>query len=244
LGWVRPVRSRIAELLGMTSWEVQTWMIENIRPWVERFDAFVVSAAKNTVGLFADLFFFLLVLFFLFRDGPDYYKRLKDLLPLEAEYQEKLFTRINYSLHVILRGWFLSAILQGGASMLGFTLVGLPGAALLGLFAACASIIPFAGTSLVWGPAVMILMIQGAYGKGLFLLAWGVGMVSLIDNIAAPWLMGERINMPLPFLLFAILGGVALFGFKGLILGPLIVSIAPTLLQIYKERFLSRTSAK
>jgi predicted PurR-regulated permease PerM len=244
MGWFKPIRGKIAEFLGMSSWDVQTWLIENLRPWIEQMDSFFVRLASNALSAFVGLFFFLLIIFYLFRDGQTYYSRLRVLLPLEMEYQDRLFQRIHYSLQVIIRGWFLSALIQGGVATVGYMIANLPGAMLLGFITALASVIPYVGTALVWVPAGLALLVQDELGRALFLLAWGGCMVGLIDNLAAPLLMGQQIKMPLPFLLLAILGGISLFGFKGLLLGPLILFVAPTLFEIYRERFLARSERR
>ena len=78
---------------------------------------------------------------------------------------------------------------------------------------------------------------------GFLVLAWGTAMVMAIDNFAAPWLVGRRIRASLVPVLFGILGGAVVFGTKGLLIGPLIVSIAPTVLELLRRRVLDLDAA-
>jgi predicted PurR-regulated permease PerM len=96
--------------------------------------------------------------------------------------------------------------------------------------------VPVIGTSTVWVPVGLVTILSGRVMPGFLVLAWGTGMVFLIDDVAAPWLVGHRIHMSLLPLLFGILGGAAVFGLKGLLIGPLIVSISPTVFELVRRR--------
>jgi predicted PurR-regulated permease PerM len=103
------------------------------------------------------------------------------------------------------------------------------------------SFVPIVGTALVWLPAVVILFAQGAYLKGVILLIWGALIVSLSDNFLRPILIGGRTQVHILLLFFGILGGLRVFGFLGLIAGPLVITICLALIDIYTTAPLSRS---
>jgi predicted PurR-regulated permease PerM len=140
----------------------------------------------------------------------------------------------------VVRGLFLTGLLAGAVSTVGYTLMGIRAAALLGVLTGLASVVPVVGTSSIWVPVGLATMLSGHTIPGVLVLAWGTAMVLCIDNFAAPWLVGHRIHMSLLPLFFGILGGAAVFGVKGLLIGPLIMSIAPTVFELVRHRALAR----
>ena len=106
---------------------------------------------------------------------------------------------------------------------------------LLGFCAAFASIVPVVGTALVWVPAGLYLIFTGASWKGIFVLVWGVAVVTTADNIIRPWVVGGKVQLHPLVLVFAILGGVEAFGFLGLFLGPVVASVLSVLFGIIRE---------
>ena len=97
--------------------------------------------------------------------------------------------------------------------------------------------IPFGGTALVWGPVVLYLFWVGAVGKAVGMLVWGVGVVSMVDQFLRPWLIGQEVQIPVLLLVLSVLGGLALYGLLGLFVGPIIISLVMTAVQIYREEY-------
>jgi predicted PurR-regulated permease PerM len=111
----------------------------------------------------------------------------------------------------------------------------MPSALLLALAAAFASIIPVVGAALIWVPIAIYLLLTGSVWKGVFLLIWGLVVVSSIDNVLRPWVVGGRVELHPLVLLFFIFGGVEAFGFLGLFLGPVVASVLAALFDILRE---------
>ena len=126
-------------------------------------------------------------------------------------------------------------VAQGVLTGIALAIAGLPSALLLGLCAAFASIVPVAGAALVWIPAGLYLIFAGTIWKGVFVLVWGVAVVSAADNIIRPWIVGGKVQLHPLVLVFSILGGVQAFGFLGLFLGPVIASVLSVLLGMIRE---------
>jgi predicted PurR-regulated permease PerM len=99
------------------------------------------------------------------------------------------------------------------------------------------SLIPIGGTALIWGPAVLILFIQGAYIKGFILLGFGIFVISSADNILKPLFISSKTKIHPLLLFFTVLGGIQVFGLVGLVAGPLVATFCLALIEFYVEGF-------
>jgi predicted PurR-regulated permease PerM len=157
MGVLRPVRSTITRTTGISPHRVQRWIAKNASRVIKAVAAIGAKMAGGVVGALVGLFFLFFSLFFFYRDGPALFGRLQELIPLRPAYQEKIFDRFHLSAVAILRGWLLTALAQGTAATIGFLLVGVTPAVLLGVLAGVVSILPVGGTSLVWAPVGIAL---------------------------------------------------------------------------------------
>src|SRR6185295_1558330 len=125
------------------------------------------------------------------------------------------------------------------AAMLIYLAVGVEGAVLLGALTAFFGMVPGVGTVGIWVPVGIFLLAKGMYWRSAIVLAWGaLIVVGLIDSMVRPYLIGKRLELPLYVLFIALLGGVIVWGAKGVIIGPILVAITPVLLDIYRDRYL------
>ena len=108
-------------------------------------------------------------------------------------------------------------------------MLGVPSPLLWALVTGLCSLVPLFGAALVWIPGAVYLFLIGSWVKGLILVGWGAGVVSLSDNIVRPWVISERLKLSPGILFFALLGGVEVFGPLGIFLGPVICSVTLTL---------------
>lgn len=175
------------------------------------------------------------ILFFLFREGKDWAYRAGRLMPLSPVQVSRLYQNISDTIIANVYGILSVGAAQGILTGIGMRIVGIPSSILLGLAAGFASIIPVVGSSIVWVPAAIYLLVEGAIWKGVFLLIWGTVVVSAIDNIIRPWVVAGRVELHPMVLLFFILGGVEAFGFIGLFLGPVVASVLAGLFTILRE---------
>ena len=197
----------------------------------------VKSLAQNVLLFTVNFVLVLVTLFFMLRDGADFCARMRRLLPMDHEHQERLFQNIFNAVTAVVHGCLLVAMIQGLLAGLAFWLAGVPYAALWGVVTAFAALIPLGGTTLVTVPASLYLFLQGDNLKGLILLVWCLGVVVTVDNVLKPIFIGSRMQMPTIFLLFGILGGLAAFGALGLILGPVLFALLAALLDLYGEAY-------
>jgi predicted PurR-regulated permease PerM len=156
-------------------------------------------------------------------------------MPLSPVQVERLYQNISDTIIANVYGILTVGAAQGVLVGIAMRIVGMPSSLLLGLAAGFASIIPVVGSALIWGPVAIYLLFTGTVWKGIFLLIWGTVVVSSIDNILRPLVVGGRVELHPMVLLFFILGGVEAFGFLGLFLGPVIASVLAALFGMLRE---------
>ncbi|MCP5483636.1 MAG: AI-2E family transporter [Spirochaetales bacterium] len=207
---------------------------DSIGSWVGGVFVIVKGSLTLTLGLLFNLLLGLIILFFLFRDGPLFYEFLEQALPFPQELTERFVTRMRDLITTVLRGNVFVSILQGTAVGLGLTICGFSNAAVYGFIAGIFSLIPVIGTAFVWFPAMLYLaLVEESYGLALFIAIFGLSAYLILENIFKPKLMDRKLGMHPLFLFLAILGGIAEFGPSGVVLGPLFVTLFMTIWSIY-----------
>ena len=192
---------------------------------------------KNAFILLSDFLIILFTLWFLYKDGRRWLWFLYDLVPLDEAQKQKIFTRLDITVRAVVKGVLLTAVVQGLLAGLAYAVLGAPFAVVLTALTILLAPLPFGGTAFVWGPVVLYFLTVGSMGKALVMLAWGAGVVSTVDQFLRPWLIGQEVQMPVLFLVFSILGGLALYGLIGLFVGPILMSILMTVISIYREEY-------
>ncbi|MBA5866361.1 MAG: AI-2E family transporter [Nitrospira sp. CR1.3] len=192
---------------------------------------------KNTLLLVTDFFIMLLALFFLYKEGREWIGVLYELMPMDESHKRKIGARLDQTVRAVIKGMLVTAMVQGLLAGLAYMALGVPFPIVLTAVTIILAPIPFGGTALVWGPVVLYLFWVGLSWKALVMLAWGVGVVSTVDQFLRPWLIGKDVQIPVLFLVFSVLGGLALYGLIGLFIGPVLVSLFMTALQIYREEY-------
>jgi len=205
------------------------------------FGANLLSGAARFV---TDALITFVVAFFLFRDGVQWAYRAGTLLPLTPEQVARLYRNISDTIIANVYGILSVGVVQGTLTGIAMRIVGMQSSLLLGLAAGFASIIPVVGSALIWAPVAIYLLVSVSAWKGLFLLVWGTLVVSSIDNVIRPWVVGGRVELHPLVLLFFIFGGVAAFGFLGLFLGPVVASVLVALFDILREELKEPSEAK
>ena len=183
------------------------------------------------------LFSFLLVIlamFYFLKDGSHWKETLVRFSPLSDDSSHKIFTKLNAAVNGIMKGYLLIAVAQGILMGLGLWIFGVPNAALFGVLAGIASLIPSIGTALVAIPAILFLIVTGSTGAAIGFGIWAAVLVGSIDNVLNPYLVGRKIEIHPLLVLFSVLGGIALMGPIGILVGPLAISFMYALASVYK----------
>jgi len=247
---------------GAAEWQSKPWVQQVIGWWdalsfrlmdfqidwkdmliqgAQNSSAFIVAQVKgiaqNVLLFTVNFILVLFTLFFFLRDGAEIVGRVQRLLPMDREHQQRLFNNIVDAVVAVVHGALLVAMVQGLLAGLAYWVLGVPFAILWGVLTAFAALLPVGGTTLVTIPVSLYLFFQGNTVKGVILLVWCLGVVVTIDNVLKPMFIGSRIKLPMLFLFFGILGGLAVFGALGLILGPVLFALLAVLLDLYTEEY-------
>ncbi len=224
---------KLSHYLDLSQMEPQHLLLKNIQQ-VSIFLFDQSSAILRGLSSFIVGFLFtLLSLYYLFKDGHRLFETLKEILPVPPKQRDLLFNRFQEMVTATIYGGILIAAIQGVLGGLSFWILGISSPVFWGTAMALLSFIPLGGTAFIWAPASLLFFIQGAFLKGLVLLGIGVFVISMVDNFLRPFFVGVRTNIHPLLLLFAVLGGIQVFGMIGLVAGPLIASLCITLIGIY-----------
>ncbi|MCK5630280.1 MAG: AI-2E family transporter [Nanoarchaeota archaeon] len=206
--------------------------------FIDQATNFIFAIPKRVLEFFIMLF----TVFYLLKDGPRLVKWIRDLLPINHSSSKLLLRRMKRVLSAMIYGYFFIAIMQGVLGGIGFFIVGIPSALFWGILMGIAGLIPMAGTAIIWVPASLLLILNGFIGdnnieiwKGIGLFLYGSLIVSTIDNFVRPKIVSTRANIHPVLVLLGIVGGVQIFGFVGLLIGPIILCMMVTLLCMYKN---------
>jgi predicted PurR-regulated permease PerM len=190
----------------------------------------------NSVRIITQLVVMLFLLFFLLRDRALALVSLRSLLPLYEGESSELLTRVGDTILATALGRITIAAVQGVLAGLAFWVLGVPGVILWAFTLAVCAMIPAFGSFLVWGPVAIYLGLTGHWGRAALLALWGSLIVSTIDNILYPILVGSHLRAHTAIILLSVLGGIAVFGPIGIVLGPVLFTISSTLLDIWRAR--------
>lgn len=194
------------------------------------------TLVTNSIWFVMQLFITLMTLFFFFRDRRGAVGKLRSLLPLNDDEASEMFKRIDDTIHATIYGSVAVAIVQGTLGGLMFWWLGIPAPLVWGAIMAMLAVIPVLGTFVIWAPTAIGLALQGEWKSALILVAWGTTAIGLVDNLLYPFLVGSRLRFHTLLVFFAIVGGLALFGASGIILGPLTLSLADALIDFWRRR--------
>lgn len=177
----------------------------------------------------------LLVFFYLVRDGRKLKERLIKLSPLSDKHEKEIIATLEQSIHSVVRGSLVIALIQGLVAGIGFTLFGVPNPVLWAGVLIIASFIPTVGTALVQAPVIAYVYLTGHLDAAVGLTVWAVLVVGLVDNFLRPHLVSRGTGLHPLVMLFAILGGITLFGPIGLLIGPIVMALMLALVHIWLQ---------
>ncbi len=225
-----------ADILGINTESFKDLIIESAKKASNWLASGATSLVKGTTNFIISLALIIFTMFFFFVDGQKMVEKIMLWTPLPNRYDKEIFKKFrDVSLSSVI-STFATAAAQGIIGALGFIIVGLP-AFFPGLFMAFLSIIPYVGTIFIWLPAAIYLFFIGKIWQAIFMLVWGGIVVSNVDNVIRAYLIKGKAQVHPIFIVFSILGGISLFGFWGVIIGPLIISMAVTILHIYEMEY-------
>lgn len=194
---------------------------------------------KGIPSVVLSIFITVFSTYYFLKHGKEIYYFFCDLFPLPEGRYRQILQRFDDLSRGMILGQIVVGFIQGTLAWAGFYLLGVPNPVLWGFITAIVSIIPLLGAAVVWFPVdiylFLLAMSTGEYWKAIALLVYGAFVISLIDNILKPKIVGDHARIHPLVILFGILGGIQLFGLPGLLIGPLILTIVDVVIGIYKE---------
>lgn len=193
----------------------------------------VLSIGQGTFGFFLALGVMLYLTFFLLRDGHALAARIERAIPLARDQRTVLIATFITVIRAMIKGSLIVAVLQGATGGLVFWAIGIPGALLWGVAMGVFSLFPAIGTGLIWVPVTLYLLATGAIWQAVILGVCGFFVISSVDNVVRPILVGRDARMPDYVVLIATLGGFELMGFNGFVIGPVIAALFMAVWEIF-----------
>lgn len=234
LPWIDAVKEKLNQYYDLSRINLDELIkdsIDKVTGIIFSQTSWLITNATRTV------FYFILMIFtmyYFFKDGEAIIRKIKRLMPIPPEQVELTFGHLRDVVQATMYGGVVVALIQGLLGGILFAIVGIPSAVFWGAIMAFLSIIPFLGAFIIYVPAGIILLLGGSYVKGIVVIAVGIVVISQSDNLIRPYLISGRTAMHPLMLFFAIMGGIALFGLLGIVVGPLIAAVFVTLLRIFE----------
>ncbi len=190
---------------------------------------FIVSLPKRILHFFVMLF----TIFYLLKEGNSLVESFNKHIPLKEKHRRDITAKFGNMVYASLYGVVVTAFIQGILGALGFWIFDVSSPILWGLVTVILAMIPFVGAWVVWFPASLYKIFSGDLFNGIGLLVYGMLVVSTIDNIIRPKIIGSKAKIHPAVVLLGVLGGIEVFGLLGIIIGPLILSILEVFLDLY-----------
>lgn len=194
-----------------------------------------LNIGQSALSFFISLGVMLYVTFFLLRDGEKVSHRVIEAIPLHPPHRDALVEKFVMVLRAIVKGSLLVAIAQGAVGGLILMFLGVQGALLWGVVMAFVSLLPAVGSGVVWAPISIYLLATGNIWQGVTLILAGLFIISMVDNLLRPVLVGRDVKMPDYTVLVSTVGGIAVFGFNGLVIGPMIAALFLVTWEVFTE---------
>lgn len=231
------LRESSGGLFDLTGIDLSAELSKAISNGAELFVSMSATMLRDTAGFLISLAFLTFTLYFFYVDGKDLILTFVNAMPIEKAYTTAFLRRFGEVGKHLFRGYLLVALYQGVAAFLIFLVFGVEGPLPLGFLTAIASFVPMVGTTLVWGPVGVARIMAGDPTAGIALLILSFIFVSGVDNLLRPLLLTERIKIHPLLVFFSIMGGLQLFGLNGLILGPMMLMLFFTGVDLFEQAY-------
>ena len=184
-----------------------------------------LNIGQNTLAFIVSFGIMLYLLFFLLRDGASLALRIGQATPLDDNHKKQLVSKFTTVIRATVKGNIVVAASQGALGGVMFWILGIQGPVLWGVLMAFLSLLPAVGAGLIWVPVAIYFLATGAMWQGIVLTVFGIFVIGLVDNVLRPILVGKDTKMPDYVILISTLGGMALFGLTGFVIGPVIAAL-------------------
>jgi predicted PurR-regulated permease PerM len=211
------------------------FLANRMQTWAALLASSTLVVVGGAVGAIAQMGLVVFTMFYLFRDGDRLRDAVYEMLPLQRMQTHSITIRTADVIAATVYGVLVISAIQGTLGTFIFWALGMPSPLLWGVVMFFLSMIPMAGSFLVWVPAAIFLALSGSLIKAGILVGWGILVIGSIDNFLSPRLVGKRARLHELLIFFSVLGGLQVFGVLGLVLGPVVVAITLALIEMVRE---------
>jgi predicted PurR-regulated permease PerM len=241
VAWVKNITSQTANLLGIDA-SIDghlNQLITNVGDFMLKSGLSMVSSVVDAI---IGLFIMFSIIYYGFTEGGKWMERLEAFIPFNDERREHLVMKIKKVTKAVIYGEIFIAIIQGVLGGLCFYIVGIPNPIFWGFVMAILAFLPFVGTGCIWVPAAIMQLMGNNIGNAIFIIVYGVLVITGIDYVLRPEIISAGSEVHPLIALIGAFGGLKIFGFIGLILGPLLAALFATIISFYYEDYLKKKS--
>ncbi len=221
--------------LPFTEADIEKTLIDNALLMGKDLIGKIPSGLGSVVTVFINFIFMVLAIFFMLKDGAVFLRKSRDYMPFSEQQKERLASQIRDIVISTIYGGVLVAVLEGITGGIAYSALGLKSPVLWGAATAISSFIPMVGSFAIWGVIALYLFVQVSVMKGVILVLIGILGISFIDYALRPVVIGSRTRMPVIIIFFSVLGGIKFFGLLGFIMGPLVVALFVSVMDIFRN---------
>ncbi len=212
---------------------------ELVKTVVDRASFFLVKFTSEFIlslpSILLSFFVMIFLTYYLFKDGNKFLEIFRKIIPLKTSMKDKLYEKFKITTKALIYGVLLTAVVQGLVAGIGYFIFKISSPLLFGFITMIGSLMPFLGTIVVWLPLGVFQLLQGNLFSGIGLLLYGALIISSMDNLIKPKFIGERAKIHPVIILIGLLGGIKVFGFMGIFIGPLFLTLVVEALKIRGE---------
>jgi predicted PurR-regulated permease PerM len=222
---VIPWLERIKPLTSSLSLDLDAMLLPAVKKGLAAMLNYSTGIVKNFFEFLFKLILMVITLFFFYKDGATFLERFWLVVAIREGLKAAIIDTVKRVLGAVMYGIVLTCLVQGTLGGLGFWVAGLPSPILFGALMAVCALIPLIGTALIWLPGALYLLMHGQTVHALLLAAWGVVVVSGIDNIIRPLFISGIAKLHILVIMLGVLGGILAFGITGVVAGPVVLAL-------------------
>ncbi|OPY67657.1 MAG: putative inner membrane protein [Syntrophorhabdaceae bacterium PtaU1.Bin034] len=232
---IAPIVKRILSFFDMSQIQLQASIVKSLSAAGKKLLEYLPARIGDAAGAAVHFALMSFALFFFLRDGAQFLGRTSEYMPFSTKHKDRLVRQVKDIVISTIYGGLVVAVCQGFIGATAFALLGVHSPILWGLAISISSFIPVVGSSIVWVPAVLLFLIKGFIAKAVILTLVGVLGISMVDNVLRPIIMRGRLRMPLLVIFLSVLGGIEVFGLLGLVMGPLVLAVFISVVDIFRD---------
>lgn len=236
VAWIKSLESHVLQWEPLKA-NAADWLLTTAKNVGNLTAAKAGVLTKNAFFILLNLFFMIFLTFIFFKHGERIYNFIYQIAPFEKETKKALFDQIHDTFVAVIRGQLFTSLVQSFLAGIIFWVLGLPVPIFFAFLLFITSLIPVLGAASVWLPLTIFLVLSHLYVKALILFLLGIFVISLLDNVLKPAIIGKKTKLPYFLLFFGIMGGMKFYGLMGIFLAPVVLSIFFALIKIYRDKY-------